>query len=494
MMFNLSKGILRQIIERKSVNGQARSITFSNTTESKSLLNLSSNSKPVIVEITDMSYFEDEKIVGINMFDGETTVNAVLDTNKWLDLDDEFIKKNQIDLTIQHQKMCDHTENKLSNSIKFSIGTIILMLQYSFNDVEVVEENNIINDVLLLIDYYIIGAKTPEKKNEFVSNSTEHNTFIQTHSISMLSEDIKHSKWTIKAILTKRTSVREFTNQFTSAYGKLIRIQLKDITGCIEAFAFNADIKNLPELELGKLYYVSGLGGLKKSKVTRIAWQEDNPVKIEIAITNSTVFSEINEFNECGEENITKSTPNSQFALNDMLKATIFDNHNNFENFKEKCENFDSNDYELNFKSKRIKSDDQQESFYQNKKNSNLIPIEKLFFQEEGSSLNIIAIISNVSQTCKNIKPRSSNFEIALRNFKIIDESKKEIPVALWGKQATDFKLKVGTVIMLTNCKLTNFNGVSLSIQRETGLLEILPEFEIEYAEKLRNWYSLNLN
>ena len=164
MMFNLSKGILRQIIERKSVNGQARSITFSNTTESKSLLNLSSNSKPVIVEITDMSYFEDEKIVGINMFDGETTVNAVLDTNKWLDLDDEFIKKNQIDLTIQHQKMCDHTENKLSNSIKFSIGTIILMLQYSFNDVEVVEENNIINDVLLLIDYYIIGAKTPEKK------------------------------------------------------------------------------------------------------------------------------------------------------------------------------------------------------------------------------------------------------------------------------------------------------------------------------------------
>ena len=120
--------------------------------------------------------------------------------------------------------------------------------------------------------------------------------------------------------------------------------------------------------------------------------------------------------------------------------------------------------------------------------------MKSFFLQEEGSSLNIIAIISNVSQTCKNIKPKSSNFEIALRNFKIIDESKKEIPVALWGKQATDFKLKVGTVIMLTNCKLTNFNGVSLSIQRETGLLEILPEFEIEYAEKLRNWYSLNLN
>jgi ssDNA-binding replication factor A large subunit len=65
------------------------------------------------------------------------------------------------------------------------------------------------------------------------------------------------------------------------------------------------------------------------------------------------------------------------------------------------------------------------------------------------------------------------------------------VKVAVWGKQAEEFKFNLGNVLIISKIKISQFNGVSLSVQWETALMKVEDSWNhIEEANELRIWYS----
>ena len=67
----------------------------------------------------------------------------------------------------------------------------------------------------------------------------------------------------------------------------------------------------------------------------------------------------------------------------------------------------------------------------------------------------------------------------------------QSVKVAVWGKQAEEFKFQLGNILIISKIKISQFNGVSLSVQWETALMKVEDDWKhIEEANELRNWYS----
>ena len=107
--------------------------------------------------------------------------------------------------------------------------------------------------------------------------------------------------------------------------------------------------------------------------------------------------------------------------------------------------------------------------------------VKKRNVEVMGIIIQIENVISNATQSCDKIN---------LRRFQLIDMTKTRVSVACWGKDADEFKYKIGTVVMLNNCTLTNFRGVSLSIHKSTYITEIHKETTHRLGRKLLKWWD----
>jgi replication factor A1 len=104
------------------------------------------------------------------------------------------------------------------------------------------------------------------------------------------------------------------------------------------------------------------------------------------------------------------------------------------------------------------------------------------------SFVNVIGLIENVGQLSSLERPGKTT--VALRKFKLIDQSKTVVSVTLWGKQATEFSLATGEILLLRRAKMTNYGGLSLSIMRATEV-NVLPEnYGDSEVVELRKWWK----
>ena len=62
--------------------------------------------------------------------------------------------------------------------------------------------------------------------------------------------------------------------------------------------------------------------------------------------------------------------------------------------------------------------------------------------------------------------------------------------MALWGKQAEDFGMPVGEVIMLKECQVTNYNGLTLSVLMKTVFLSMARSHDILAVNNLYDWWD----
>ena len=108
--------------------------------------------------------------------------------------------------------------------------------------------------------------------------------------------------------------------------------------------------------------------------------------------------------------------------------------------------------------------------------------------------VEVMGVILEIEQCAKEQETQTININV--RRFKLIDMTRTIISVALWGKEADEFNFKIGTIVMLNNCTLTNFRGVSLSVHKSTFLTEVHKQTTHRLGRKLFKWwneYSLEL-
>ena len=162
-MFFLSKGVLKKLINRQPFNDKIF------LGDSYVTMNLLKQSTYVILQISDIYFFQEENVVGIELFDGsETDYNytAHLDPKLWDVIDKKYIE------TKSTSKYYDETQLSDNASISYKsllIGSVILVKEYSFenvitkeftrrnasNELEIV--TTYLEDNLKIIDFVIIG-------------------------------------------------------------------------------------------------------------------------------------------------------------------------------------------------------------------------------------------------------------------------------------------------------------------------------------------------
>ena len=79
---------------------------------------------------------------------------------------------------------------------------------------------------------------------------------------------------------------------------------------------------------------------------------------------------------------------------------------------------------------------------------------------------------------------------LSLRNIIITDKTFQKISVAIWGKQAEEFEMSKGSVIMLKECQVTNYEGLSLSVLMKSVMLEMFASNNISYVSELIEWWT----
>jgi hypothetical protein len=64
------------------------------------------------------------------------------------------------------------------------------------------------------------------------------------------------------------------------------------------------------------------------------------------------------------------------------------------------------------------------------------------------------------------------------------------MPVAIWGDEAQNFSSQLECILILHAVKVAYFNGASLSIYRQSRLIEYNHVFNNHSAQTLKQWYD----
>ena len=129
----------------------------------------------------------------------------------------------------------------------------------------------------------------------------------------------------------------------------------------------------------------------------------------------------------------------------------------------------------------RRADDDKSAAMHTFKRLNEITPLEL------HESVNVYAIISDINE-CTTVY-RKGKPPISLRRFSVVDESEREMNVAMWGLQAENFAHNVGDLIMFLNVKVTDFKGLVLSVEWKTKMMEIDESLQIDAATRLRQWW-----
>ena len=287
--------------------------------------------------------------------------------------------------------------------------------------------------MLVILDFLLIGKEENNKSvNKNLQNEARKS---KAFTISQININLNNQNWSLKVKLLKISTVKEFVNKLNGNQGKFRRLQFGDETGIIELVCFNEEVDRVSTLEDQKFYSIIN-ADIKVSKSTCQAWEDTGSNKIELIFTKKSIIEEYEQKNK-------------------LLK--IFE--------------------------KPITPENTVDEKYKH-----ISPLIDLNSKQDKDVVSVIGIIDQV-EDCKVITPKGKE-QISLRNFYIIDQSKQSFKVAVWGKQAEEFKFEYGNILLIIKAKISNFNGITLSIQWETNMVRVEDDWDhISIANNLREWW-----
>lgn len=452
--FYLTQGSLEQIAKKCSLFGAS---SQSNDSSNQAELNVSIrivNPSPIL-QVVDLIRFEDidetkskssNTLVryGFLLYDGIGEITATIDRDLY-----------------------DLVEEK-ENGRNLKLGSIFILNEYKLIGIkdfltkqEYEAENNKEKTIICITSMTLIGYSYLLNKSDLPVNNTQTEALQQpTHTISEL--NLSHSKtaWSIKCKVIAKTLVREFENRSNGSKGLVQRFLFRDKTGQIECVAFNEFCSNdqIQNIEVNK-YYIIKNADIKKAQTKLKSWPNQLSLFYEIQITKQT------RVELCNEE--SSNQIDSDVSINN-------------ENINSVCISNDNDESRIKQTSKQEISNNHQKLYQK------FTILDQLVLKEPDSLVDVIGIIVDIGEI-KTI-PKLNN--LSIRNVILADVSNTSVSVAFWGKQAEEFSFKIGCCLLINKVKVTNYNGVSLSVMRISELLEMKKEYDVEICNRLIEWYD----
>jgi len=435
MTFYFSRGIIKTLKTKKSlfVESVGRASSVASTIRFQ---------ETMIVQVSNICIITDKDQVEIVLNDTESSSNFFIDKNILRQYD--------------------------TNKKQISAGSVIILKDLSFL-------KSTTNEYIISItDFALIGWLAIE--NSIIQNEailTQQTVKIVDKDniipIRQLNLSLNNQDWSIKAELCNRTGLKEFNSKSTNQKRSFIRLLFGDATGYIEAVAFEEKAIELEKLELGKVYVISKGDFQAPSQKGYRSWPEQKHlIQLDLHLKNNSTVRLVPNYKIWLESKIPKESPIKKRSL-----ASIND----------------SDEEEQNPKSKKLtrfeKARQMDSKIMEQEK---ITRINALITHNFESFVNVIGLIAEVGQL-SNLE-RMEKKPIALRKFKLVDQSKTTVSVALWGKQASEFNLATGEILLLRRVKMTNYGGLSLSIMKCTEV-NVLPEnYCDQEVIELRKWWN----
>jgi len=283
-------------------------------------------------------------------------------------------------------------------------------------------------------------------------------------SIYSLSPSLSNQIWTIKSCLSKISPVKEFPYK-KGDFGRVMRMQFYDRTGYIEVVFFNEFIDRYKGfLEIGKFYLIRN-SEIKYSNKTYRAWPEDLYSNFDLIVTKTT------EFQLTDSETILKSeiaAPSSYRSEQQQKTHTLNSQHL-----------AKSQTRPISLKHASTTKEQQSDTF---------ISLDQLILKKNRSLVDVIGVVCEIGELT-TVKRGGGKKPLYIRRINIVDETADPISVAFWGEQASSLKAQIGQIYMFKGVELTSYGGISLSILRTTGFLNITGYYNVSGVEKLAMWW-----
>ena len=344
----------------------------------------------------------------------------------------------------------DSSLNDCADTIELENGSVIFIYEYCFSDIALPDRKNSFN-LMCLLEFSIIGKfhdsqtansissfaiennylkKRQAKNNEQVFS--KNNTSIKLN-ISDLDQSITNMDWYLEATLFKKYVV---DNNGSS----VLTLQFRDKSGIVDFII--EDKSKIDYFSENKTYHIKNAQIMYKQ-----LFQNEKISEILILTFNElTTIEEQVQFFKIFNQDSKKSNPQSS-------------------------------------KSSILTSNDISET----KCKDNMTYLNKIQLKKNGDFITTIGIITFIEEI-KEIIPKSKN-PIKIRNFYIQDQTTSNIKVAVWGKQAEDFDFKTDDIVIFSNIKISDFNGLTLSVQWSTSMMKVDKNWDhLDEVNKLRLW------
>jgi hypothetical protein len=521
MTFFLNNKAISKLIQTKSLYSESKQL-YSDTT---SLIRIQNNDGPLMVQIVDARKQDDEEFSGISIYDGISELFCLINSDML-----DKLKLKSGDIIIINEISCLNLEDEVAS---FKIAIVIQHcwhLGFSKLNIEKVSNKSEIIDENTNVDEEDVANKSEDESVERKTNKIEFETRkILASNVKMeMKEEIKKvnlfthliidlqpclgASFTIRAKLCQKTSLKDFTAK-SGSKRPFNRFQFGDASAYIELCAFGEEAtKYDKQLQIDSIYFIS-LADIN-TKTNFRAWPKKSFLcKYDLQITSKTkiliddsatyfcLIDHADRDKQCELKQINTSLDliklekkESAGAFNHFSKDTY-----NSVSFKRNLESTSMDLIEDTTCKKMSRMDMAKvadakvaavEAAASFAKKDKRIEFEDLLHQTVGRFYNLVGVLVEISEV--TYLTRGGRAPLEIRKAILINKNMVTLSVAFWGVQAKKLiqQYQIGDTLMFLSAKLTNYGGISLSVERDTSVCILPNKYADDQVIELRLWWS----
>lgn len=104
--------------------------------------------------------------------------------------------------------------------------------------------------------------------------------------------------------------------------------------------------------------------------------------------------------------------------------------------------------------------------------------------------VNIMGIIIEIME----LKQLKNKDNLSLLNLVLADKSNSTVRIALWGGDAERFNANIGSVMIIYDGMITNYEGLTLSVVKKSMIYYVKEHETSEIIDDIRDWYMHKFN
>jgi hypothetical protein len=339
------------------------------------------------------------------------------------------------------------------HSERIFVDAVIILKSYS------IIERDEYKLVIQLNDFQTIGLDRVVETPKLNQNNTAQYQHGSSHFLAELKPSNIVKNHSVDVVIMEISEPKRFCKE-SDKDGIVQRLLLRDSSGQLEMVIFGeltqrSDIQKLKTMNVYRIKNFSVRTGIYKYRL----WGAEFALNYDIHCQETTVFEPLGVI------------PDQVCSLKRVL------------------DNDDDDKPEINpSKTKRPKAS-----------SINFVQLSDLILHKVNSRLDVLAYIVQVDENVrtKDFKKKGKLIDLQVRNAQLLDTSNKQVSLALWGQEAESFSVEnIGSIIMLKQVRLSNFNGLSLTKDWDTIMTIVDPEgIKNSYMDEiveLREWRSNN--